>query len=182
MKAQILQSNAKYGAKVAALLLHLSKIPAEALNRQSAKGGWSAAQTAWHLIKVEELSLEYVQKKLGFGGSFEKVGPGVYWRSFLLKAALWLPIKFKAPVTSGDNLQSQSTFAEINAHWNKTREAWTDFLAQMPEVLEDKAVYKHPSAGRLGWIQMLAFFEEHFDRHWWQIERALLPLPPQQRN
>ncbi len=179
MKVEILNANAKYGAKVDALLGELSKIPEETLNRRPTDGGWSAAQTAWHLIMVEELSFKYVQKKLGFGGSFEKVGLGVHWSSLWLKVALYLPIKFKAPATSGDDLPSHSTFAEIEAHWHKTRAAWTDFLAQMPEELEDKTVYKHPRAGRLGWVQMLDFFEVHFGRHLLQIKRALFPPPPQ---
>ena len=174
MKAKILQSNAKYGAKVDHLLLHLSKIPEEILNRCPANGGWSAAQTAWHLIMVEELSFKYVQKKLGFGGSFEKVGLDGHWRSFWLKIALYLPIKFKAPATSGDNLPDKSSYAEISEHWKKTRETWTDFLENLPVELEDKTVYKHPRAGRLGWIQMLSFFEEHFGRHQRQIDRALI--------
>lgn len=174
MKAEFLNCNAKYGAKVDALLRELSKIPEETLNRRPANGGWSAAQTVWHLIMVEELSFKYVQKKLSFGGSFEKVGIGARWRSFWLKIALGMPVKFKAPATSGDNLPGHSTFAEISAYWEKTRAAWSDFLSQMPEALEDKSVYKHPRAGRLGWVQMLDFFAEHFDRHRLQIERALL--------
>jgi uncharacterized damage-inducible protein DinB len=173
MKAEILQSNAKYGAKVDALLQHLLKIPEDALNRRPAEHGWSAAQTAWHLIMVEELSYNYVQKKLGFGGSFEKVGLGVHWRSLLLKITLNMPLKFRAPAMSGDNLPAYSTHAEIRERWQQNREKWTDFLAQMPEALVDKAVYKHPRAGRLGWLQMLSFFSVHFERHRWQIERAL---------
>ncbi len=173
MKSKILQSNAKYGSKVDALLQYLSKFPEDDLNRRPGGGGWSAAQTAWHLILVEELSYQYVQKKLGFGGSFEKVGFGAQWRSLWLKVAMYLPIKFKAPVTSSDNLPPYSSFAEIAARWKKVRDAWTAFLSQLPEALEDRAVYKHPRAGRLGWLQMLAFFEVHFARHRGQVERAL---------
>ena len=175
MKAQILQTNAKYGAKVDALLREFSSIPEDILNRRPPNGGWSAAQTAWHLIMVEERSLKYVQKKLSFGNSFEKVGLGVHWRSLCLNAALYLPIKFKAPASSNsDTLPETSTFSELNEYWQRGRSEWLDFLTQMPDNLTDKAVYKHPRAGRIGWLQMLSFFEQHFDRHRKQIKRALL--------
>ena len=74
IKKKILNSNAKHRVKVEALLQEFAKIPEETLNRRPANGGWSAMQTAWHLLLAEELSYQYVQKKLGFGGSFDTVG------------------------------------------------------------------------------------------------------------
>lgn len=174
MKERILRANAKYQIKVEALLRELSTLPEETLNKIPSDGGWTAIQTAWHLLLVEENSMLYVQKKLGFGASFEKVGFKVRWRTFLLLAALYLPIKFKAPKTSsGENLPTHSTYAEIGERWNKSRAVWTEFLSQMPAKMANEAVFKHPRAGKIGWLQMLVFFEAHFDRHLRQIRRAL---------
>ena len=100
---------------------------------------------------------------------------GARWRTFWLLAALYLPIKFKAPKTSSvDHLPAHSTFADISEQWEKARDAWTGFFSQMPENLVDRAVFKHPRAGRIGWLQMLDFFETHFDRHVKQIRKALV--------
>ena len=174
MKGNILDSNAKYNANVAALLHELSEYSEEMLNRPPENGGWSAIQTAWHLLLVEELSFKYIQKKLSYGGTFEKVGFKVYWRSFLLKRFLMLPFKFKAPPnSSGGAMPEHSTFSDLNERWSKIRTDWEAFLRQLPDNILDKAVYKHPRVGRIGWLQMLRFFSEHFDRHLNQIRNAL---------
>ena len=174
IKKKILNSNAKHRVKVEALLQEFAKIPEETLNRRPANGGWSAMQTAWHLLLAEELSYQYVQKKLGFGGSFDTVGLAAKWRYFLLMVALYLPISFKAPgATSGENLPEHSTVAELSERWVKSRADWTAFLSKMPDELANKAVYKHPRAGKIGWMQMLTFFSVHFARHLRQIRKAL---------
>jgi hypothetical protein len=174
MKKRILELNNRYGEKVASLMQELSAIPPEKLNQPPVNGGWSAIQTAWHLMLVEESAMLYVQKKLGYGGVFNKAGIQTRWRIFLLKAALYLPFKFEAPNTvSGENLPLQSTVDALQGRWEKARTAWTVFLAQMPDNLTDKAVFKHPRAGKISWLQMLDFFESHFNRHLQQIRSAL---------
>lgn len=175
IREKLLESNKKYQAKVAALLQELSQYPEAALNKTPANGGWSAQQTAWHLLLVEEKSLQYVHKKLGFGGPFEAAGTGAAWRTFWLLVALRLPLKFKAPASSGgDGLPQHSSLQEISDRWLRIRAEWGEFMAQMPENLLDKAVFRHPRAGRMGWIQLLAFYHAHFDRHLLQIRRSLL--------
>lgn len=152
----------------------LSSYSPEILNKKPADGGWSAIQTAWHLLLVEENSLAYIKKKLGFGGAFEKAGFGTRWRNFLLQTALFLPLKFKAPATaSSDNLPEVITCNDLRVRWEKVQKDWADFLAEMPEQLLDRAVFKHPRAGRLSWMQTLVFIETHFDRHLLQIRKAL---------
>ncbi len=82
--------------------------------------------------------------------------------------------KFKAPKNVGDdNLPSYATLSDTRARWQKARAGWTDFFNNLPEDMAGKAVYKHPRAGRLGWPQMLAFFETHFDRHVKQVKKAI---------
>jgi hypothetical protein len=174
MKNAIISRNERYNKLTTHLLAELKTYGDAALNRKASGGGWSAIQTAHHLILTEELSLAYVKKKLSFNPELEKTGLAAHMRGFLLWLYLSAPFKFKAPKNVGDeNLPDHSSFADTSARWQKIRAEWKDFFEKMPEELADKAVYRHPRAARLGWHQMLSFFETHFARHSKQIRRAL---------
>jgi hypothetical protein len=174
MKNEMLRRNERYNQLINNLFDEMAPFGDEALNHKPANGGWSALQTMQHLILTEELSLAYVKKKLSFNPELESAGFGAHWRGFLLWLSLSAPIKFKAPKNVGDeHLPDFSTIADTRARWEKIRADWTEFFAQMPENLADKALYKHPRAGRLGWPQMLAFFETHFGRHLKQARAAV---------
>jgi hypothetical protein len=173
-KSKILARNARHDQAVEALLAELSRHSDEALNQAPANGGWSAMQTAHHLLLAEQNALQYVRKKLSAPATFERVGLSVRWRSWLLWVAMVSPLKFKAPATvSSENLPAWATLADTRAHWQRIRAEWADFFTKLPDELADKAVFRHPRAGRIGWVQMLAFFEAHFNRHLKQIRRAL---------
>lgn len=174
MQKKILRHNQRYTAAVEKLLQELETVDHSALNRTPAKGGWSAGQTAWHLLLAEELALAYVRKKLSFGDTFKTVGWSESWRMFLLKVALLLPIKFRAPqLTSDEYLPSDIKWQELAERWRTLRATWTEFFETMPSGLENKAVFKHPRAGKIGWTQMVAFLDDHLARHRKQIRRAL---------
>jgi hypothetical protein len=174
MKNKLVRRNERYNQQIDNLFSELEPQSDETLNRKPASGGWSAIQTMHHLILTEELSLAYVKKKLSFNPELEPVGFGVHWRGFLLWFYLNTPLKFKAPKNVGDdNLPDRAMLADTHARWQKARADWTDFLAQMPDDMASKAFYKHPRVGRLGWPQMLAFFETHFDRHLQQVRKAV---------
>jgi hypothetical protein len=89
-----------------------------------------------------------------------------------LLLALYLPLKFKAPKSTIDHLPEYIALDELQTRWNKSRAAWNSFLKEMPENLLDKAVFKHPRAGRIGWGHTFKFFQVHFDRHLKQIARC----------
>ncbi|MBK8193741.1 MAG: DinB family protein [Lewinellaceae bacterium] len=173
-KSALIARNQRYAQQVNTLLADMEKYTGEMLNRKPADGGWSAIQTMHHLILTEELSLAYVKKKMSFNPEFGKTGPGALWRGFLLWAYLSTPFKFKAPKTvSDESLPASATLAETRRRWQDARDAWSDFFEQMPEETAALAVYRHPRAGRLGWTQMMSFFETHLGRHEKQIRRAL---------
>lgn len=178
-KSSILHRNERYNRMVDNLFESLAQVPEETLNRKPANGGWSAIQTMHHLLLTEELSLAYVRKKLGFQPQLAAAGPGARWRGFLLWAYLSTPVKFKAPKNVGDDhLPAYDTLSDTRARWEKARAGWTDFFQNMPEDMAGAAVYKHPRAGRLGWPQMLAFFETHFNRHVKQVKKAIAAVRP----
>lgn len=166
MKNEILRRNERYNQLINKFLSEMSLYGDEILNRKPANGGWSAVQTIHHLILSEELSLAYVKKKLSFNPELKPADINARVRSFLLWLFLNTPFKFKAPKNIGtEHLPDHATFAETRARWEKIRADWTEFFSQMPDNLANKALYKHPSAGRLSWLQMLNFLETHFRRH-----------------
>lgn len=170
----ILSRNKRYSEQVAAVLTELENHPEPLLNRKPADGGWTALQTAHHVLLAEERSLQYLHKKLSAPAEFKRVGWNENWRAFLLWASLSLPIKFKAPEpTNPENLPEQSSLDEVRRRWHTVRADWTRFFEELPEELSDKAVYRHPRAGRIGWMQTLNFFETHLRRHHKQMLRAL---------
>jgi hypothetical protein len=174
MKEKIRAAHARYDAQVHALLQEFSPLSDDLLNRKPADGGWSAIQTLHHLILVEENSLAYLRKKLSFNPVLEKPGLGSWARSILLGITLRSPLKFKAPKAAGnERLPEYATFPETMAQWQKIRTEWLEFFENMPAELLDKAVYNHPRAGRLSWLQMLDFIHTHFERHCDQARRAI---------
>lgn len=173
-KSALIHRNERYSSRVNDLLRSLESFSDETLNKKPANGGWSAIQTMHHVLLTEELSLAYIHKKLGFNPDLGPAGPGAYVRGFLLWAYLSTPIKFKAPKHVGDDyLPAYASLADTRTRWLKAREAWSDFFAGMPDSMVGQAVYKHPRAGRLGWSQMLSFFETHFSRHAKQVRKAI---------
>ncbi|MBK8558253.1 MAG: DinB family protein [Lewinellaceae bacterium] len=143
------------------------------LNHRPTDGGWSALQTIHHIIVSEELGLQYVRKKLHYSTDFQKAGWKSRWRAFQLWAYLNLPFKFKAPgVVAAEALPENSTFQATRERWLAIRQQWTHFFEEMDASLGDKAVYRHPLVGRLGWMEMQVFYREHLKRHLHQIRRA----------
>lgn len=175
MNETLLRQNASYTTAVQKLLDEMQTYDDALLNRRPESGGWSALQVMEHLILSETLSLQYVRKKIGYGGTFDKRGLASVWRRFLLWAYLGTPIKFKAPVlVAEDKLPEHSSLADVRTRWEQLRADWTQFLEKLPPELTDRAIYKHPVAGRLGWPETIAFFNIHFNRHRKQIRRTLV--------
>ncbi|MFN4256690.1 MAG: DinB family protein [Saprospiraceae bacterium] len=175
MHEKTLRSLARYRQKVNNLLAELEHLPAETLSRKPADGGWSAIQTMQHMALTDGGSLAYVRKKLSFNPELERPGLGAWIRYQLLIATLRSPLRFKAPKSVGapEVLPNDAAFADVRAAWLKAIDDWENFLRTMPAELADKAVFKHPRAGRLSWAQVIGFFHPHLDRHRGQILRAV---------
>ncbi len=174
MKEKSLTAYTRYTENVERLLNELAPLGDDLLNRRPADQGWSAIQTLHHLILVEENSLAYIRKKLSFNPKLEKPGLGSWVRSLLLYLSLRSPIRFKAPKAAGyERLPVTATFTETKAQWQKIRNEWINFFEKMPAELAGKAAYKHPRAGRMSWLQMIDFFNTHFERHRKQALKAI---------
>lgn len=173
-KESILQKYAAYRRCVEALLGLMEPYDDERLNRAPAPGRWSAIQVAHHLLLVEALALRYVEKKLSFQPDLRRA-TFREWRNLLvLQVYLHTPLKFRAPDAVGEqHLPAFATLADTRQQWEALGAAWETFLEKMPEDLCDKAVFRHPMAGRLSWGGTFAFFKAHLKRHRWQLLRAL---------
>ncbi len=172
------QKNERYTQKVAGWLQNLEQYSTEQLNRPASDGGWSVLQNLHHLILAETNSLRYIRKKTSSGSEgIPKVGLGERWRGFLLWAYLKWPAKIKAPAgVSTEALPAQSTLAETRAAYEQLRREWATYIDQVPSELLNRAVYKHPVAGRVGFREALIFFNAHFDRHVGQMQRLIATL------
>lgn len=174
MKAKIVQAYSEYSEQVRTLLTSLEGVDDVILNKKPAPGSWSALQTMHHLRMSETGALAYCQKKMSFETAFEKPDMGSHFRIIALRLLLHSPIKFKAPkVIAIENLPEQSSLEEIRTLWEQTMANWNAFLSQLPEDVIDKAVFKHPRAGRISWLQTIGFFKWHTARHTKQIRRAI---------
>jgi hypothetical protein len=173
MKEKILQKYAAHRNQIENLFQLLSQYPTETLRQQPAAGGWSALQVLEHLRLSEEKSLAYLRKKTALADTFETAGLGANIRFTLLKVLLAFPIKFKAPASVDvSDLPASANLEEAHKNYQNTLLEWETFLQNLPETLYDKAVYKHPRAGRLGWLQTIGFFQFHTNRHIKQIKKT----------
>jgi len=144
------------------------------LNLSPKEGAWSVLEIMQHLMLAERASLNYIQHKLAEEPVFERAGVGASLRSFMLKSALSMPIKYKAPFTIGkDAFMSNPTFWEVAKEWRTDRTTLKDFLISLPNEFFDKAIYKHPRVGHVSLNGMITFHDKHFDRHLKQIKRTL---------
>jgi hypothetical protein len=156
------------------LLEELKKHPDTRLNSRPDENSWSVLQVMHHLMRSEELSLRYLQKKLQYTDSFKASGIAHFFRYRLLRFYLRSPFKFQAPkAVDSEFLIQESTFWEMARRWSSQREELYGFLREIPPELHRKVVYKHPFAGRLNILSMVDFFQEHFNRHEKQIHRLL---------
>lgn len=146
----------------------------EQLNRRPGPQQWSVLQVMHHLIQAETLSERYVRKKLSFNPELKPAGLAGALRLFLVRINFVLPFKYKAPKGVGDDvLPETSTLEETIQQWRLQRQSLRELLDSLPEGYHNKALYKHPLAGKLSLVQMLDFFEFHIQRHLGQIERTL---------
>ncbi|MEL6717876.1 MAG: DinB family protein, partial [Bacteroidota bacterium] len=98
-------------------------------------------------------------------------------RMFFVSSYLKSPMKRKAPeAIAGENLPEYTTFWDVAKKWKSEREELRKSLAEIPEEIFTKELYKHPFAGRMTLEDMLAFFQAHYNRHKKQIYRTLKKL------
>lgn len=160
--------------KTESLIRKLGEYGEEKIMTPVAPGVWSTIQTMGHILMSEKLSLNYVKKKLSFNPQLKKAGLKAFIRFQVLKFYLGSSLKFKAPKgVQSEDLPAFSSLTELAAHWKSDRQKLVKFFDKADNEILDRELYRHPLVGRLTLLQMLHFFEGHFDRHRKQILQRL---------
>lgn len=155
-----------------AMLKKLSSYDASVLEKKPDPNSWSVTETAYHLKVAEESAVKYMAKKLEFKGT-EKTTLGSAVKLGLLKAAVALPIKYKAPKVAQIPEGTNKSYAEAIEEWNEVRNALRTAYETVDENLIDHGLFKHPAAGKLNLLQAVSFMHKHMTRHFGQMERIL---------
>jgi hypothetical protein len=144
----------------------------EKLRFRPDQNSWNMLQVMRHLVTAESLSLAYIRRKLRETESIPKVGIGAKSRAVLLKMALALPIKFKAPKVA-EVTEDYPDFESTIEEWNNVRKEFKEILLKADEEIFHKTIYKHPRAGYLTLKQTVNFIEDHIRHHQKQVDRIM---------
>lgn len=144
------------------------------LNKNLKEGKWSILQIMNHLILSEKGSLKYCQKKLSYLPELKKAGFRSKVNLVMLNASLYSPFKYNAPaIVSTPALPAEDSLDNVRVKWKESRSDLRRFFKEVDENYLDKEVYKHPFGMRFSLLDMLGFFDSHFQRHRRQINANL---------
>lgn len=135
-------------------------------------GRWNLLQVMKHLVTAEKQSLSYIRRKLTNPKVIPHAGAGAFVRHQILKLALMLPLKFKAPKIARVK-EEYPDFESLKTEWDNVRAEMKTLLDDCDDEMLSKAVYNHPRAGMLNVKQALEFFEIHTAHHQKQINRIM---------
>ncbi len=132
--------------------------------------GWSIVQVLSHLNMAETLSLSYMKKKMKAGEKMKKVNVVNKARLWVTCSFLMTGLKWKAPSYIA-HPKGDYSLGEIRSEWESTRSKINEYVHNYPDEWLNRAVYKHPMAGRLSLIQAIDSFIYHQRHHVHQIRR-----------
>ncbi len=132
--------------------------------------GWSIIQVLKHLNMAESLSLSYMKKKMQAGERMKKINWVNNARMWVTCGFLESGLRWKAPSYIA-NPKGDYSLSEVKSEWELTRTKIQDYINDYPDEWLDRAVYKHPMAGRLSLLQAIDSFIYHQRHHVHQINR-----------
>ena len=132
--------------------------------------GWSIIQVFVHLHEAEVGSVLYMRKKMQAGSRMKDYAFGNRLRMSLSKAFLQSSIKWKAPKYIAQP-EGTHSLQEVQEMWAKTRDLTKTYVKEYPDELLNKAVYKHPFAGRLDLVNAIDSMTYHQRHHMHQLKR-----------
>ena len=134
-------------------------------------GEWSVVQVLEHMVTIDLRVLGAVQKQLG-GSNLRPAGLKARFRLLLLKLVLRNRKKLKAPAILPQPAGDRS-LEEWQREWEESRQQWHQMLDNVPEIVLDKAIFKHPLAGYFTLAQTMDFITEHTRHHVPQVQRLV---------
>lgn len=132
--------------------------------------GWSIIQVLEHLNIAESGTILYMKKKMQAGDKMPNASTMNSIRLFFAKYFMQSNLRWKAPKVLGSPNGTHS-LEEIKNAWKQTRSDLKTYIEEYPEQYLNKAVMKHPLAGRLtlgGAIDASIYHQRH---HVHQIKR-----------
>lgn len=174
-KDQLLLQFSQAEVERRALLATLEPLPLLVLERSPGPASWSVAQVIAHLALAEARSLDYLEHKLRSGDHAPvdlMSGP----RLLMLRGALHLPLRFKAPAVVAT--LPPCSFGEARRSWEEVRTRMATTYAALPPEVTTHGLFKHPSAGRFDPVQGMAFMRDHVWHHRAQILRTIRQVTP----
>lgn len=172
MEPHIKELLSKFETSWHKLMTQLESYPPVLLNQQPAPDKWSVVQIMQHLTSAEGGSVKYMKYKLSTEKKLKRAGFKAWYRLLLLKIALILPIKFKAPAALPPP-KNTLNFAEAKEEWAVARKSLRELIESMSPEQINAELYKHPLVGKMNISRAVTFMQDHFDRHERQIYRVI---------
>jgi hypothetical protein len=154
------------------LLLSLHHLSYEKLNDHP-QGKWSINQIIAHLISAENLSVQYVKKKILGVNEVKDTGFFEELKMVLLVSSQRLPLKFKAPKVVVEKTSNETNLTKLAEEWEKSRLDLKNILEQLEDRHLQRKIYKHVRVGMLNIQHALKFFREHVRHHAPQVKYLL---------
>lgn len=162
----------RYETIVNELFLAAERQSASALNTPLQEGKWSTGQQLFHVIRVSEVTMDYLEYKIQQQAAAPKAGISSFVRSTLLNIALILPLKFKAPAITAA-VGEDHTISDLTVYHQQQIIRIKAYLGQMTAADRKKALFKHPRAGRISMDQTLRFLALHARHHLKQVNKGI---------
>ena len=150
------------------ILENAKKLSQEELNKKPSENEWSISQVVTHIINSETGVNKYINNKLKTPNKLPRTGIKNFFASKLLNNKLKSEQKLKIPkVLSQPN--NGISFDELKENWDKSRLYLINTVENFPKDKMNKAIFKHPVAGKLSINQTLSFMINHLKHHVPQI-------------
>ena len=157
------------------LLELVSTLNVNQLNKNTEADKWSCGQIMEHLQMSFGFTILYLNKKITQPELIPVAGFKSTLRYWLIKFVLISPIKIKAP-KGVDNVPEVTTIEHIQQGVKKNLQALEEFINRYPVELNQKAIFKHPLAGRINLYQTIQFLNDHLMHHDRQIRQIISKL------
>jgi len=152
------------------VLDEIKELSQEEINKKPSESEWSISQVVSHLIDSETGVNKYVNNKLKKPNELTRSGIKGFIASRILNKKLQSSQKFQIPkIIAHPN--NGISFDELNENWTKSRLFLIETVENFPKDKINKAIFKHPVAGKLSMDQTLSFMINHFKHHLPQINK-----------
>ena len=131
---------------------------------------WNMLQVLAHLVAVEKTSFDFLIAK-NYTNARPSKGVRHKLQSFLLKAMLQSPIRFKAPAIPALSPSREVEAEALFLQWKGVGEKGRVFLENFPEEKINFLIFRHPVVGWLTIEQTIKFLKEHIQHHQQQLRR-----------